>query len=102
MLQNEQFTEGKYQMGYILDEYSPDVPGGWLICAFSAIPSADAKIKHQYSFQRVLEDVPCNKLFLQDSLHECGCYYLCAGMDFGVADTVYKLIESTRKRLRKH
>lgn len=96
---NEQFTDGRYQMGYIVEEKSTDVGDGWLIITFSAIPSPNASIKHQYSFRRVLAGVPCHRLFLQDSLYECGCYYLCAGMDFGVADTVFELIESIRERL---
>ncbi|MBR2743512.1 MAG: hypothetical protein IKD89_07975 [Clostridia bacterium] len=96
---NECFSQGKYKMGYILDEYLDAGEDAWLICTFSAIPAANSPIKHQYSFMRVLKDVPCHKLFLQDSLGEMGTYYLCENMDFGAADTVIEIIESIRERL---
>ena len=98
-LKGERFTKGKYRMGYILNECSSPGTDPWLVCTFSAVPEDNSPIKHRYSFQRVLSDVPCHRLYLQDSLDEAGCYYLCAGMDFGVADTVLELIEQQRLRL---
>ncbi len=98
-MDGEHFTTGKYHMGYILKECSAPGTDPWLVCTFSAIPSNNSSIRHQYSFQKVLSDIPCHKLFLQDSLGDAGCYYLCARMDFGVADTVCELIEKQRKAL---
>ena len=95
----ERFSEGKYRMGYILREHPAAGDDPWLVCTFSAFPAAASPVKHQYSFQRVLADIPCHQLFLQDSLSEIGCYYLCADMDFAVADTVLGIIEQARQRL---
>lgn len=99
MLIEENYTNGKYKIGYIYNKSESELLK-YLIVTFSAIPSEDSPIKHQYSFMRVLEDIPCNKLFLQDSLGEYGTYYLCYHMDFEVAKEVNLVIEKVRIECR--
>ncbi len=97
MYENELFTGKRYRMGYVFDA-CPD--SDWLIVTFSAVAPKNSPVKHHYSFGHSLSNYHVNKLYLQDTPGEEGCYYLCTGLDFGVADTVCDLILNICKKNR--
>ena len=97
MYENELFTGKRYRMGYVFDA-CPD--SDWLIVTFSAVAPKNSPVKHHYSFGHSLSNYHVSKLYLQDTPGEEGCYYLCTGLDFGVADTVCDLILNICKKNR--
>lgn len=63
-----------------------------LVCLSSCAGTAQTD-KHPYQMVKMTADLPCNLLFIRDSLGKLGTYYLCYHMDFEVIDTVCALIK---------
>ncbi|MBR5273245.1 MAG: hypothetical protein IKU25_07655 [Clostridia bacterium] len=69
--------------------------------AFQAVPTVkNGKVNKSYNYTKFLKDINVNRLFIEDTCGEFGCYYLCNNMNFDVEETVIALIESIMKKYK--
>lgn len=95
ILENELFTDAPYRLGYRI-ESAPGCP--WLCVVFSPAPSGADRSKKYVSY-KALGALACNQLYIRDLHGEGGCCCLCERLDFGMADTVCRLIGSVADEL---
>ncbi len=97
MLPNEYTFHGKRDINYLF--YEGAQSSEFLLVAFQAIPAIrDGKPRKLYNYTKFLSNINVNRLFIEDTCGESGCYYLCENMNFEVEETVIELIESIIKK----
>lgn len=99
MQPNEHVFHGKRDINYIFEKGVKSSP--FLLVAFQAVPTVkDGKPVKLYNYTKFLRDINVNRLFIEDTCGEFGCYYLCENMNFDVEETVIELIESIMKKYK--
>lgn len=96
MLVNEKsFQSNGYDVKYMLEQHDSDA----LIIVFSGFTRIG--LKARYNYNRTLQHVKVNKLFILDDFgyDERGAYYLGHNMDFKIQDSVAELIQTIKQKL---
>ena len=99
MQPNEHVFHGKRDINYLFEKGAKASP--FLLVAFQAVPTVkNGKPNKSYNYTKFLKDINVNRLFIEDTCGEFGCYYLCNNMNFEVEETVIALIESIMKKYK--